>query len=313
MGELRKDYVLDRWVIISPKRGKRPHELSKELSVSQKHTCFFCPGNEHLTPKEIGRVPSDGSWRLRWFENKFAAKKPKGDWHVKTHDRFFTFADTYGYHEVIVETNRHDKQLSDFSVSQVEDVLHVYARRILALERRPHIKYVNVFKNHGAKAGTSLVHSHSQVIADAVVPNSVREKIEAMQRFVECPYCRIVEVESRSDRRCFENDSFVAFTPYASRFNYEVWVFPKEHIARLEDVNFKDLAEVLCKILKKLKEGGIDYNFYVQYGPEGEDFHLHLEFCPRIALWGGFELCSDTIINSVSPEDAAKFYRGELK
>jgi hypothetical protein len=39
--------------------------------------------------------------------------------------------------------------------------------------------------------------------------------------------------------------------------------------------------------------------------------HFHIEVTPREATWSGFEYCSGTIINSVSPEDAAKFYRGE--
>ena len=77
MGELRKDYVLDRWVIISPKRGKRPHELSKDAKVVE-GKCYFCPGSEDSTPPEIGRVPLNGGWQIRWFENKFAALKPEG-------------------------------------------------------------------------------------------------------------------------------------------------------------------------------------------------------------------------------------------
>jgi UDPglucose--hexose-1-phosphate uridylyltransferase len=41
--------------------------------------------------------------------------------------------------------------------------------------------------------------------------------------------------------------------------------------------------------------------------------HFHIEICPRINIYGGFELGTDIIINSVSPETAARFYRGELR
>ncbi|MCX6708752.1 MAG: galactose-1-phosphate uridylyltransferase [Candidatus Woesearchaeota archaeon] len=310
MGEVRKDYILDRWVIVSPKRGQRPHELKKPPIV-ETGVCFFCPGSENLTPPEIGRVTKNGVWQLRWFENKFAALKPDGDFSFKSDNRFYSFSSAYGYHEVVVETPRHDRQLAQLSVDEVEQVLNVYARRIVELESKPNVAYVNVFKNHGLYGGTSIVHSHSQIMALAFVPPEIGEKISAMRKFISCPYCSIVRSEMNSGRLCFENSDFVAFCPYASRFNYEVWIFPKNHISRLENVNFAGLADVLVRVLKKVFDAGFDYNMFVQYGPKGEDFHFHVEICPRVAIWAGFELCSGVIINSVAPEDAAKFYRGE--
>ena len=307
MGELRKDYFLDRWVVISPKRGARPHELS---AVKKEETaCFFCPGNEAMTPPEIGRIASNGSWQVRWFENKFAALKPEGPAMPRTDNRFFTFSSAFGYHEVVVETPRHDRQLAQLSVDGIETVLNVYARRIAELERMQSVSYVNVFKNSGYLAGTSIVHSHSQVMATAVVPQNIREKIVGIRKFLRCPYCDIISAEQKGVRKCFENSDFIAFAPYASQFNYEVWIFPKMHLARFEQVNFSSLAKILSQVLRKVKE--LDYNLLVQYGPKGEDFHFHIEITPRPNIWGGFELGSGIIINTVAPEDAAKFYRGE--
>jgi len=311
MGELRKDYILDRWVIISSGRSKRPHELQKAVTSVQEGTCYFCPGNENQTPSEIGRVVKNGGWQLRWFENKFPALKPEGTFFPKNDNRFYTFAGAFGYHEVLVETPRHDKQLAQLNPAEIEEVLYVYARRIVELELKPNIKYVNVFKNHGYLGGTSIVHSHSQIMAMAVIPSEIESKIAAMRKFLSCPYCSVVQSEKNSGRRCFENPDFFAFTPYASRFNYEVWIFPKTHISRFEDANFSSLAEIVSKVLKKVHEANFDYNLLVQYGPKGADFHFHIEVCPRAAIWAGFELNSGVIINSVSPEDAAKFYRGE--
>jgi UDPglucose--hexose-1-phosphate uridylyltransferase len=309
MGELRKDYILDRWVIVSTGRGKRPHELQKPTIVEG--PCFFCAGNENLTPPEIGRVVQNGGWQLRWFENKFPALKPEGQPFPKTDSRFYTSASGYGYHEVIVETPRHDRQLAQLSVPEIEQVLHVYARRIVELEAKPNISYVNVFKNHGYLGGTSIVHSHSQVMATPFIPPEVQLKLDVMRKFISCPYCWIVQSEMNSGRKCFENSDFVAFTPYASRFSYELWIFPKLHIARLEDVNFSTLADILSKALQKVHEANLDYNLLVQHSPKGRDFHFHVELCPRVGIWAGFEFGAGVVINSVSPEDAAKFYRGE--
>jgi len=310
MGQLRKDYILERWGVISSARGKRPHELQKAAKVKE-GACFFCPGNEKLTPPEIGRIVRNGNWQLRWFENKFPALKPEGQWSAKTDSRFYTSADAYGYHEVIVETPRHDRQLTQFNAEELENVFHVYARRIVDLESKPNIAYVNVFKNHGYLAGTSIAHSHSQVMATSFVPTEIQDKITAMRKFISCPYCSIIQSEKNSGRYCFENQDLIAFTPYASRFNYELWIFPKLHVSRLEEINTASLAEILVKVMEKVHELKTDYNILLQYGPKKQDFHLHVEVCPRSARWGGFELGSGVIINTVSPEDAAKFYRGE--
>ena len=112
----------------------------------------------------------------------------------------------------------------------------------------------------------------------------------------------------------YENDGFVSFCPYASRFNYEVWIFPKEHvksITNLTDEQLVGLADVLKHVLVKLAEMNASYNFVLHYAPKGTDLHFHIEVLPRIAKWGGFELSSGIIVNQVAPEDAAVFYRSD--
>lgn len=61
----------------------------------------------------------------------------------------------------------------------------------------------------------------------------------------------------------------------------------------------------------KLKELNAPYNFYLHYAPQGKDLHFHIEVAPRLAIWAGFELGNDIFVNIMSPEEAAKFYRGE--
>ena len=87
---------------------------------------------------------------------------------------------------------------------------------------------------------------------------------------------------------------------------------PKKHITRLEDVNFASLAELLKKVLVKIQGLKVSYNIIIHYSPKGEDLHLAIEILPRIAIWAGFELCSGMIINSISPEHAAEYYRGDF-
>lgn len=321
MVELRKDYVLDRWVILAPSRKKRPRDYIKQPAAvsTSANVCVFCMGNEKLTPQETGRISStdgSGSWSMRWFPNLFPAVEEEGQREVRTDNTFYTFAAAYGSHEVIVETPIHERQLWDFSAEEIKRLLQVYCERLADLGRKSSIRYVAVFKNHGSEAGTSLVHSHTQVASINILPPLIMAEAAAIKKYPNCPYCSIISTEKNSYRRCFENSHAVAFAPYASRFNFEIWIFPKRHFRQLSDATADELqgiSEILASILHKLKELNTHYNYVLHYLPttEPDDFHFHIEVQPRIAIWAGFELNTDIIINSVTPEDAARFYRGE--
>ncbi len=309
--ELRKDYILDRWVFLAPERKKRPKEFKKKEIKEKTKICFFCPGNENLTPKEIGRIEENGKWKIRWFPNKFPVVEQKGSPIIKTKG-FFTSSSAYGEHEVIAECKQHDKQLWDLPPEHIEQILYIYKERINKLSKKKHITYITIFKNHGREAGTSLIHSHTQLASLNKIPQLVIDEVNASKKHRQCPYCKIIKIESAGKRRCFENKTFTAFTPYASRFNFEIWIFPKRHIKNMNQLNheeFTDLADILSKILKKLKNLNASYNFFLHYAPKGKDLHFHIEVTPRFAVWAGFEFSSNDIINSVTPEDAAKFYR----
>ncbi|MCK5283277.1 MAG: DUF4921 family protein, partial [Nanoarchaeota archaeon] len=162
--------------------------------------------------------------------------------------------------------------------------------------------------------GTSLIHSHTQIASLNFIPKAIREECSAYKIKSECPYCRIIEIEKSSHRRCFENDNFVAFTPYASRFNYEIWVFSKRHLRTMQefkDKDYDDLADIMKKVLAKLKEMNTSFNYYIHYSPPEDNLHFHIEITPRLATWAGFEFSTETVINSITPEDSARFYRGE--
>ena len=311
MGIIRKDYILDRWVYYATDRRKRPREFKDiEVNNNQK-VCFFCPWNTHSTPPEIGRVEYKGEWRIRWFLNKFPAVDKKVNAKLKS-KKFLSEMASYGVHEVIVETPHHKSQLADLPVQQIRELLEVCRLRIKELSRLKGIKYVEVFKNHGKDAGTSLIHSHTQVTALPQIPTLVMEEANAAKKYRKCSYCEIIRHEAKSKRKIFETKNVVALAPFASRFNYEAWIFVKNHKTSMEELNdeeLSDIALILKKILLKLKKINASYNFFIHYSPDKGNLHFHIEVCPRIAVWGGFELSTNAVINSVLPEDAARFYR----
>jgi galactose-1-phosphate uridylyltransferase len=47
--EVRKDYLLNRWVVIAKERKKRPTDFIKK-ETTEKKSFSFCHDNEHMTP-----------------------------------------------------------------------------------------------------------------------------------------------------------------------------------------------------------------------------------------------------------------------
>ncbi|MBI5158665.1 galactose-1-phosphate uridylyltransferase [Candidatus Micrarchaeota archaeon] len=304
--ELRKDFLLDKWVLVAANRGKRPNDFKCAPCEPQQHSsnCFFCPGNEHLTPPEISRVCDVNSvhWSARCFPNKFTATSPG-------------FSRAYGKHEVIVETPDHNKRLSQLPLGQVKNFIQLYCERLSALKKNKRIKYVSIFKNEGEAAGASIAHTHTQLIAVDKIPPVIREEIGACKEFKrkkkKCGFCALKKLER--ERIFFENASFICFCPFASTFYFECTILSKRHAKSLLDFNeaeLRDLAIALRAVLQKLDclLGNPPFNYYFHTAPFSSkiDFHFHVHVCLQLAKWAGFEHSTGIIINQVPPEQAAK-------
>lgn len=61
MSELRKDPIVDRWVIIAAERGRRPTDFEAPEPTAPGAACPLCEGNERMTPPEIWALRPDGS------------------------------------------------------------------------------------------------------------------------------------------------------------------------------------------------------------------------------------------------------------
>ncbi|MFH1745013.1 MAG: galactose-1-phosphate uridylyltransferase [bacterium] len=310
--EIRKAYLLNKYVIITPGRLKRPRDVKEETIVERTKACPFCP--EKIDKKNVvdeisarGGSASGGKSRKKWnvlsIKNIFPA--------VALNNK-----KAYGTQEVILETPDHTKELADLSEPHIEQVLKMYARRTKEIAKNRKINYVLCFKNQGSKAGASIIHAHSQIFATEVIPPEVHEEMGLAQAYKikhnECPYCNIIKKEMKSKRKIFEDNYVVAFAPYASEYHYEVWVFPKRHldnITFLSQNEFKSFAKVLKKILLKLQELDLSFNYFLHNVVSDKDQHLYLKIQPRDSVWAGVELGSGLVINSISPEDAAKYYR----
>jgi UDPglucose--hexose-1-phosphate uridylyltransferase len=328
MPELRKDPISGRWVIISVERGKRPTDF---VSPSQKRKaggfCPFCPGNEHTTTPEIiafrpaSTAPNSPGWTLRAVPNKFPALQIHGELH-KMGEGVFDKMNGIGAHEVIIETSEHQLSLATMPPRAVEDVLWAYYFRLMDLKKDFRFKYVLIFKNEGEVAGSSLEHSHSQLIALPIIPKSVKEEMDTSKQYYDskerCLLCDIVSQELATGKRVvYENDKYAALAPFAPREPFETWILPKQHESSFgpPDKSFSGLADILQRVLKQLDKvlDTPPYNFILHTSAFKEEvndyYHWHIEIVPKLTKTAGFEWGSGFYINPTPPEEAAKFMR----
>ncbi len=150
MPDLRKDPIVDRWVIISTERGKRPKDYPSVKPKSSPGFCPFCYGNEGKTPPEVfclrpkNSLPNTPGWKLRVVPNKFPALKIEGDLD-RVGEGLFDKMSGVGAHEVIVESPDHEKPLELIPESGIKDCLHAYQQRVLDLKKDTRFRYILIF------------------------------------------------------------------------------------------------------------------------------------------------------------------------
>ncbi|MEK9169798.1 MAG: hypothetical protein AAB788_03575, partial [Patescibacteria group bacterium] len=267
------NYISDvskiHWMVSNPARITRTGMDGKPFR------CPFCSGNEVDTPPEAYRL-GEGE-----------ANKP--GWSVRVFANLFPITEL---HEVVVHSPDHEKNIEDFSLVQVENILKTYISRFNLLKSKGK---VFIFHNYALISGASLAHPHSQI---TVVPNDVPTDTISVQ-----PIINIIE----------QNDDFVSYSPEYSEWSYEVWIkaLGQNKFENLNDSEIKNLAVILQSTILKLKKvhdenphyskKPFGYNFYIQ--PYGNWF---LRIIPRFMERAGFELSTGIMVNSVEAKKASE-------
>src|SRR5918994_256649 len=243
LGNLRKDYVLEKFVILPDS-----HE-DNILSDAPPEKCPYCPGNESMTgPAVISLVSKDGmlqrlsdseesvieDWCVRVFQSQSPAVTTVSQ--NKYSDKPLYSEPAYGYHQVVVASPEHRQDLSKISVE------HSGPRQILA------------------------------------------------------------------------TDSFLAFSPWASTYPYEFWIYPKRHTTTFSKVPQKEISDLALMLRATI--GGMSkglktppYNLVCHLYPEKKNsrqIHWHIEVYPQTNKWSGLQRGFGIYVNAVSPESSAE-------
>jgi len=330
MPEFRQNLASKEWVILAPERRRRPSDNAKNVEIkeplpSHRDDCPFCPGNENLTDSPVYTLPDNSHWQVRVVPNKFAALQSNLST-VRSYVGRFLTAEGFGIAEVIIESPRHNTHPALMSTGEVAHILRAYRQRQTELSKNDKINIVTIFRNHGRKAGTSLDHPHSQIIATPIVPPHERYPMEQAVLHYDkngtCVYCDLLAEElMQKDRIIIESPGFAAFCPFAARSPFECRIYPKRHMAsfvNIQDDEIVDLADVLRTLLAKLHIhlDNPDYNYIIRSAPVGDEntHHLHwyMVIIPKISTPAGFEIGSGIYINTVAPEISAQLLRDTM-
>ncbi len=333
--ELRFDLASRDWVIIATGRARRPETFKKErrkIEKVSKKNCPFCQVHTQEIPtlifsqgkrldfKPTQKIPED--WTTIVVPNKFPAFIPCAELNKQIEVRMFEKMNAVGFHEVVI-TRDHKKQISQFSVEKIKEVIDVYQARYLSLMKEKFVHYVSIFHNHGIEAGASIAHPHSQIITSPLIDTDLKTAISDSKKFwkknKKCVYCLLAELESKKKVRVvFENEGFLVICPFASKMAFETIITPKKHSAYFEKITEKEkwlLAEAFQQATNRLYKalGDPAYNFYLHTAPcdkkKYEYYHWHWTILPKTSTWAGFEIGTGMEISTIEPEKAAQYLR----
>jgi UDPglucose--hexose-1-phosphate uridylyltransferase len=304
--EYRIDPETGGWRIVAPDRAARPNDIAG----GGESECPFDPGHEHMTMPEVLRVPAEKEqpWRVRVVPNRYPV-----------------IGGDQGRHEVVIESPDHDGELRAATPDQVLEVLTAMRERCRALRGNPAIV---VFRNHGAAAGTSLRHPHSQIVALAQAPPGLVERWDRAREFHERTGRRRHDDEAARERAeqvrvVHDGDGILVYQPWAGAVSHETVLLPEDEAAGLADASdeaLKTVAGTLPAVASALASVRDDpaYNLVVHAGPATDPdarrwYRWYIGLYPRVNRRAGLELATGLRVNPTVPERTAPLMKAAFR
>jgi UDPglucose--hexose-1-phosphate uridylyltransferase len=184
--------------------------------------------------------------------------------------------------EVVVHSPRHVRTFAELADNEVAAVAEAWAARFGAA-RDGGFPYVHALINEGAAAGSSLPHTHSQLVwLREAPPEAARER--GAPPVVE-PSLVVAE-----------RGGMAAAVHPAGRLPYETLIAGDPFDLAVALLLLRDAVTLLRSV-----EGAVPWNAWLH----GD----HVELVPRLTVLAGIELGAGIYVNTVAPEDAAAALR----
>lgn len=324
--EFRQDPFTNEWVLVSTDRMNRPHSLvvpTLNFSDASKLVNPFSDIVKGGAKNEILLELKDAENQSQVFvvKNKYPLLREMERPVYRTEGPYY-LVEGEGNHELVIYRDP-DTPIRNFAIKNISLMFQAFRTRSLALMQQKHIRYVSIIHNHGYKAGASVAHPHSQIIATPIVPDGIERIIEGARLYHRSNNRDLAQViidfeQETKNRLIFENDDFIAFAPYASKMAYEIEIYPKysnPHFAYIKSGELHSLSKIYKRILQAYYAhlGDIDYNMSIITAPVDGNlypgFRWFIRLSPRVSFAGGYEIGTDTDICVVAPEITAEILR----
>ena len=321
MGGMRKDYVSERFMIVSKKDEK----------IIDPKKSPFSPGNESMTnPSVLSLVAKNGmlqrlqddednyvtNWSIRVFESKNPVVSIDAE--NSYSDRPFYSEPSYGYHYVVVASPNSKDTFATIDTEQWSNVLVVVQDRLRWLYTQKGVTYVSIYADHGELSGNNNPHPHLNLLTFSSIPPIIEEEAEASHKILNekgvCHMCQTVNEEIGGPRQILQTEGFMAFSPWAPSYPYEFWISPKKHTTSFSKISQKEINDLslilrstlggLSKIIKN-----VSFNLVFHLSPEKKNsrqIHWHIEIYPLTKNRSGLERGFGIFLNDISPEQAAE-------
>ena len=321
MGNLRKDYVSERFVIVDQSESKKPKTKKNP----------YKSGNESMTkPSVLSLVQKDGMLqRLQddendfvkgWCVRVFPAEKPcvsvDTDNSYTEHPLYSEPA--YGYHYIIAASPDEKETLSTISIEQWGYVLSVIQDRLRWMYTQKGVAYVAIYANHGREARNEIDHPHLHMTSFSIIPPKIEEEANFSHKILNengvYPMSQLINSESGGTMQILQTENFIAISPWAPSYHYEFWICPKKHstsFSKISQKEINDLALILRATLGGLSNcvKDVSYNIAFHLSPEkknSKQIHWHVEVYPQVTPWSGLERGFGIFLNELSPEKATE-------
>ena len=304
-----------RAVFVAPGRDERPTDADLAAACGAADAarwCPFCAGNESLTPPDVLRAAADGgaTWQARIIPNRYPVVA-----HAATASGPGPARPAHGVHEVVIESPRHDSLVTAVEPAGWRASWALVQSRLAMLATRADLAWGTVFKNSGPRAGASLEHVHSQLVAVDFVPPFLATEFAAAAHEAD-PFARLLEEAAGEGRVVVEVAGLVALVPAAPRQPGEVWIVPaarEPHFHAAPPARALAVADLTRDLVGRLARilPGADFNWWLHEAawrttaPAGDRWHWHLEILPRVNQFAGFELGTGCHITPLAAAEAA--------
>lgn len=280
--------------------------------------CPYCPTDDRESPTGI---PVAG-YQLAVVGEEPARSTDDPAAPVRSGDGFTTRRSATGTSEVVLFSDRHDQRLADVGEARVARLIDVWADRYAALGASEETRYVLVVET-GVETGG---HPRSRIHAYPELPSLIGRELavaaEHQRDHGGCLFCATAAAELHDGTRLVaQNESFLAFVPFAARYRHELHVYSKRHATSLVDLTDPErlalarLIRVIVGGYRHLGEVGPRYVLSVHQAPTDDGqwlpvSHLHVEFVPLgapddVTARTATEIAAGEFVGDLLPEQAA--------